>query len=210
MTVLGEFHNHMGDHFVLSRHETEIWIDGSEFGWQPHNVALLDDFMFGEEEKAEIDRIVSLDWRFLPHLPLDDLLTADAMPDQRFWKRHRAVCRQLADFIADGLLPQATHRPGCWLIWDTVEQVEFLRRHGESITIAQYALLRGFATPEDGAAFLHRYAEAAGCVYVTHLDNPAQCWFQRYELSMAEWLQVCDEMRQKRNQDVSARLALVA
>lgn len=200
MTALGEFKNQFGERFVLSREGAEVFVTGDEFGWEPNNIALLESFCFSEEEKTQIDKIIPLIWHFSPELDGMPCFIKNMKPSRREVAKQRLVERYMRGLLADGHYPEATHCDGSWIVWDTAEQEEFLLRSGDSISMAQYALMRGFPSPEEGAPFLHRYAEVAGCSYVTHLDKPQKCWFGDYRQSMAEWLGYCDEIRQRRNQ----------
>jgi hypothetical protein len=192
---------------VLTRRESEIWIDGDEFGWQPRNGSRLGpDFTFTDEEKAGIAAIAPLVWDFMPHFRLKDWRVPEHItlnePRGQAWIR--AKCYVIADLIADGLFPEATHMGGHWLIWDTAEQDIFLRENAASLSMAQYALMRGFETPKAGETFLHSFAERAGCEYVTHFDVPDRCWGGDYRQSMASYLAHCDALRKIRNEAMRA------
>lgn len=195
MTVLSRFLNLHGEEFIVTRVGSEVFIDGDDFSHGPKNIARLD-FMFSDEEKTCIDRIVPIIWDYVPF----SMMTSS--PGEA------NIVPVIRGFMATGAMPELTHMAGYWLAWDTAEQVEFLRRHADGVTMDQYAIMRGFASPKEGESFLHSFADRAGCSYVTHRDHPSKCWLGNDRQTMKAWLVQCDEMAESAYRRLSLALSL--
>jgi hypothetical protein len=203
MIVLGEFRNVYGERFVVSRAGSEVWIDGDEFGWAPQNVRRCR-FTFSSDEKAALDRIVPLVWDFVPYN--FTLAALHAKPSAEWDEGDLdGLMFTMRGVVERGGLAEETHGAGSWMIWDSAEQEAFLQENAAKLTLGQYAMMRGYSAPAEGAAFLHTFGQRLGCSFVTHRRHPERCWFGSYDTTMAQYFDDCSQYAALADQRFAAR-----